>query len=339
MPPKSPALRTFVVGYVRVSSTEQEHGYGPEVQERAIRDYCLHKKLDGLSIVRETGSGESIVGRVEFNQVIKQAEVAQASGMQAYVVFHKLDRLARDLMDQEVVVARALKSGFRLVSTMSAEADVLDPAYAGDAARVLIRQVFGLFNQFERATIQARLDSGLAMKAQKGESTGGRMPFGYRAEHGDIRVDPRAAEAVRRAFQMHGQDLDMSSMLAVLGREFPDLCGHWNKTMLHRVLRRGALYCLGEYRTRLGVEATIRPELVIVDPGNSVVSSSRPLPGPIEWGRLPDPVPILTLSLLTNLTGAEIQRRASAEGLQVVWRKSRLLLPHASAKAIAEPGL
>ena len=259
MPPKSPALRTFVVGYVRVSSTEQEHGYGPEVQERAIRDYSLHKKLDGLSIVRETGSGESIVGRVEFNQVIKQAEVAQASGMQAYVVFHKLDRLARDLMDQEVVVARALKSGFRLVSTMSAEADVLDPAYAGDAARVLIRQVFGLFNQFERATIQARLDSGLAMKAQRGESTGGRMPFGYRAEHGDIRVDPRAAEAVRRAFQMRSQDLDLSSMLAVLGREFPDLCGHWNKTMLHRVLRRGALYCLGEYRTRLGVEAAIRP--------------------------------------------------------------------------------
>jgi DNA invertase Pin-like site-specific DNA recombinase len=328
--------RLLVIGYVRVSSTEQEHGYGPEVQERAIRDYCLHKKLDGLTLVHETASGESIIGRREFNQVIKQAEAAQFAGTQAYVVFHKLDRLARDLMDQEVVVGRSLKSGFRLVSTQPAEADVLDPAYAGDAARVMIRQVLGLFNQFERATIQARLDSGLAIKAKEGGSTGGRMPFGYRAEGKDIAIDPRATEAVRRLFQMKEQELDWGSMLAVLAREFPTLCGRWNKTMLKRVLRRGALYCLGEYRTRLGVSATVRPELIIVEPGNSVVPSVRPLPGPIVWASLPDPLPLLTLSLLTNVTGAEIQRRVSAQGLQVIWRKSRLMLPHASAKAIAE---
>jgi DNA invertase Pin-like site-specific DNA recombinase len=332
--------KALVIGYVRVSSTEQEHGYGPEVQERAIRDYCLHKKLDGLTIVHETASGESIIGRREFNQVVKQAEAAQLAGTQAYVVFHKLDRLARDLMDQEVVVGRSLKSGFRLVSTQPAEADVLDPAYAGDAARVMIRQVLGLFNQFERATIQARLDSGLAIKAKEGGSTGGRMPFGYRAEGKDIAIDPGAAAAVRRIFQMKDNELDMGSILACLGREFPDLCGHWNKTMLHRVLKRHRLYRLGLYRTRLGVEEQTRTELVIVQSMSTLgVEPGRPLPGPIVWSKIPDPVPLLTLCLLTNRTGPDIQRQISAQGLQVVWRKSRLLLPHATAKAIAEGAL
>src|SRR5271156_3356835 len=123
-------VKTLVLGYVRVSSTEQEHGYGPDVQEQAIRAYCLHRKLDGPKMVRETASAESIIGRREFNQLIKMAEVSQLAGTQVHIIFHKLDRLARELMDQEVVVGRALKFGFRLYSTQPAEADILDPAYA-----------------------------------------------------------------------------------------------------------------------------------------------------------------------------------------------------------------
>lgn len=328
------AARMLVLGYVRVSSTEQESGYGPEVQEQAIRSYCLRKKLDGPIIVSESASAESVCSRVEFLQVIKRAKESQALGVPAHVIFHKLDRLARDLIDQETVVLQSLQHGFRLYSTQSAEEDVLNPAYAGDAARTLIRQVFGVFNQFERATIQGRLDSGLAMKARDGGSTGGRMPFGYMAYQGDIVINPEAVVPVRRAFQLQEHGVMMSSILVVLAREHPKLCGHWNKTQLKRVLDRGALYKEGWYRTRLGVAPQRRPELVIVATGETAPISAT-TPGPIVWSKVPDPVPILTLSLLTGMQATDIQQRVNVEGLAVTWVKGRMLLPHASARAIA----
>lgn len=162
----------LVLGYVRVSSTEQEQGFGPQVQEAAIRSYCREHQLGEPEIVHESASAENIVQRVEIKAVLHRVKAAQAAGTPAHVVFYRLDRLARNLSDQEVVVGLALTHRFRLHSTFSAEADTLNPAYAGDPMRTLIRQVFGMFAQFERATIQGRLDAGLAEKAKRGIDRG-----------------------------------------------------------------------------------------------------------------------------------------------------------------------
>jgi site-specific DNA recombinase len=254
----------LTLGYVRVSSIEQEQGFGPEVQEAAIRAYCREHALGDPEIAHESASAESIVQRVEIKALLHRAKQAQDGGTPAHVVFYRLDRLARNLLDQESVVGLSLKHGFRLHSTFSAEAEPLDPAYAGDPMRVAIRQFFGIFSQLERATIQGRLDAGLAAKAKQGGSTGGKPPFGYWCVNQDVAIDPEAAEIVRLVYQLHQRGFDQRSIAAQCARQCPQRCASWGNTQVSRILKRKALYGQGHYKSRMGEAVVVRPELCIL---------------------------------------------------------------------------
>lgn len=325
----------LVLGYIRVSSIEQEQGFGPEIQESAIREYCSANELVEPEIVHESKSGESLLSRHEVKVALNRVEMARESGQEAHLVFYKLDRLARDVLDQETVVGRALSKGFRLHSTFSAEADTLNPAYAGDPMRVAIRQFFGIYNQLERATIQLRLDGGLHLKAKSGASTGGRMPFGYWSLNNEIAVEPTEAAAVRRAFELADRGVDLVGSLSLIVHEFPDLCGHWQKGFLWRVLQRRDLYQHGLYKTRLGVVPTSRPELVIYRPVEGV-PVGVPVIREVNWAKVREPVQVLTLSLLCGATESWIKRLVSDRRLAAKWSKGRMQFDKATAQQVAQ---
>lgn len=325
----------LVIGYVRVSSIEQESGHGPDVQRAAVRAYCLANNLGEPEIVEESASAESLSGRKEMLSILARARSAQESGEQAHVVFRSSDRLARDLMDQEGAVGDAFARGYRLHSTLSHEADLFHPAYAGDPMRVAIRQFFGIFNQLDKAIIQQRLDGGLYMKASKGGSTGGRYPFGYRGVNGDIVIDDVEAPAVRRAFAAHATGLDLGSIASMCAREFSELCGHWTKSAVKRLLDRSALYVRGMYRSRLGVEEIYHPELRIVEQKDlAEPHTTAPNDDPLDWDCIEDPVPLYSLALLLGAPIPWCQHTATGLGIHVVWRKQRMLIPHTGAKEI-----
>ncbi len=338
-------VAVLVLGYVRVSTIEQEQGFGPEVQEEAIRAHCKTNGLDEPEIICESKSGESLLDREEIKEVLMRAEEAQAAGNAAHVVFYRLDRLSRDLIDQEVTVGKAMRTGFRLHSTFASEQDTLNPAFMGDPTRTLIRQVFGIFNQFEKANIQLRLDGGLRAKGKKGGSTGGRMAFGYWASNQDITVHPQEAPAVRRCFALVGQGIDLASVAVILGREFPDHCAHWQKSYVSRVIDRKDLYVFGRYRPRGADKATVRPELVIVQPteyeravqgDGSWAEPETKASGEIVWGNVPDPVPVSTLAVLLDRTQDQVRNRAVVMAVPVLWEKGKAKIPKVYAIKMAE---
>ncbi len=334
----------LVLGYVRVSTIEQEQGFGQEVQEDALRAHCAANGLDEPEIVRESKSGESLLDRDEIKEVIRRAEEAQSAGEQAHVVFYRLDRLSRDLIDQEVTVGRAMRSGFRLHSTFASEQDTLNPAFMGDPTRTLIRQVFGIFNQFEKANIQLRLDGGLRAKGKTGGSTGGRMPFGYWASNGDIIIHPQEAPAVRRCFALVGQGIDMASVAVVLGREFPEHCAHWQKSYVSRVIDRKDLHVFGQYRPRGAAKAVHRPELVIVQPteyelavqGDGSWAPGGAAAGAISWDSVPDPVPCGTLAILLGCTEDQVRSRAVQRSIPITWVKGKSRIARALARQLED---
>jgi site-specific DNA recombinase len=310
----------IVLGYVRVSSTEQEQGFGQEVQANAIRAYCVDAGIDPPEIVYESVSAESILARVELKALLRRAKDA---GAEAHIVFYRLDRLARNLSDQEMVVGHAMTHGYRLHSTYAAESDTLNPAYAGDPMRVLVRQVFGIFAQFERATIQGRLDTGLMEKAKVGGSTGGRLPFGYLSQDRDIAVDVACIPIVQQAFSLAREGLTLSAIAAYLARQFPERCRAWEKGAVSRLLAKRDLYLHGRYRSRLGVVEIDRPELRMVDLDRPL-EPLVPRAGPIDWTCFDDPVPILVVALLLDKPEAWIQRQVAEHGLRVRWVKGRI---------------
>ena len=76
---------------------------------------------------------------------------ALASNGTKVVLIEKLDRLARDLMVQETIIAKLRTNEFDLISVTEPDLCVDDPS------RKLMRQIFGAFAEYDRVMIVSKL--------------------------------------------------------------------------------------------------------------------------------------------------------------------------------------
>ena len=96
------------------------------------------------------------------------------------VVVEKLDRLARDLMIQESIIADLRANGFQLISV--AEPDLLQD----DPGRTMFRQFMGAIAQYDKTSIVLKLRGARQrMKAATGRCEG-RKPYGDRDGEGAV---------------------------------------------------------------------------------------------------------------------------------------------------------
>lgn len=320
----------LVLGYIRVSTIEQESGWGREAQEERIKAYSAEKGLGSPELIYESKSGESIIARQELHTMMARAEQAVEAGIEAHVILPGLDRLTRDLIDQEALTTRCFRTGVRLHSTLGSENDTLDPSFAGDPMRTAIRQFFGIINQLDRAVIQRRLDGGLAKKGAQGGFTGGRTPFGYVSVNKELQVDEAAAAAVRRIFAMEAAGLDQTAIAAVVAREHPEICGHWKKQQISRVLERRDLYLHGQYRPRGAAAAVVRPDLVIVA-GDEELGTVA-----FDWEKMPDPVSMTALAALWGVSEQHVREIALKAKVLVRWRRNNAYIPRADARRMEQ---
>src|SRR5690349_23102280 len=89
------------------------------------------------------------------------------------VIIEKLDRLARDLMVQESIIADLRKHSFELVSV--AEPDLM----ANDPTRILVRQMMGAVAEYEKSQIVLKLRGARMRKKAATGRCEGRKPFGF----------------------------------------------------------------------------------------------------------------------------------------------------------------
>jgi DNA invertase Pin-like site-specific DNA recombinase len=155
-----------LVAYLRVSTDRQaEEGLGLEVQEQAIRALARTERHRVVLWARDEGVSGS--NGLETREGLADALEALKSRQAGGLVVYRLDRLARDLVLQEKLLADVRRMGGEVFSTSSAEASYLtdDP---DDPSRKLIRQVLGAVNEYERAMIALRLRSGRRKKHDNG---------------------------------------------------------------------------------------------------------------------------------------------------------------------------
>src|ERR1700682_2316022 len=130
-----------IVGYLRVSTERQaEEGLGLEVQEQAVVAWAAAEGHELIGFTRDEG----ISGAKELDS---RPAVAEALGMlrddQAEgIVVYRLDRLARDLIIQEQLLADVRRLGAITFSPSAGEAGYLTDA-PDDPSRRFIRQVLG----------------------------------------------------------------------------------------------------------------------------------------------------------------------------------------------------
>ena len=110
----SPPLQPRVVGYVRVSTTEQaDSGLGLEAQRAAITGEAARRGWDLVATFEDAGrSGTSMRGRDGIAQALRAVEGTIASTL----VVAKLDRLSRSLIDFTALMERSRRKGWNLVA-------------------------------------------------------------------------------------------------------------------------------------------------------------------------------------------------------------------------------
>lgn len=224
-----------VIGYVRVSTAEQVEGFGLLVQRNAIGAYC---KMNGYRLVRSfADEGLSGSNGLDTRQGLAELLAMVESGAVSGLVVYRLDRLARDLVLQETLLARMRKAGVEVLSVSEPDID------SDDATRVLVRQVLGAIGQYERALIRSRMMAGKAAKIARGGYAGGQPRFGKAAQDKALVDDPDELETVRLIRIWNGEGCSTREIVQRLeeaGRR-PKRGERWYPMTVRRIAEREGL--------------------------------------------------------------------------------------------------
>lgn len=137
-----------VVAYLRVSTQGQvDSGHGLDAQEAACRR-CAGACLVG--VIREEGVGGDRAERPALARALAMIKSGDADA----ILVHRLDRLARDLVLQEILLREIHASGGALVSATPGENELLRDPH--DPTRTLMRQMLGAFAEYEKSVIALR---------------------------------------------------------------------------------------------------------------------------------------------------------------------------------------
>ena len=216
------------VSYVRVSGKGQTDGDGPERQRQAIARFAKGAKLAVIEEYSDLGvSGtKELSDRPGLARLIDRLE---SNGVRT-VVIERADRLARDLMVQEVILSQFAKIGARIVT-----ADGVDLSSEDDPTRRLIRQVLGAVAEFEKNVLVLKLRAARERRRSRGERVEGVKPYGH--QPAEFALIERMRQLRRKPVK--GKRASIASVAAQLNAE-----GHrnrsgrdWSPQMVHHVLK------------------------------------------------------------------------------------------------------
>lgn len=167
-------------GYIRVSTEQQLDGYGLDIQREAIEAEAEAQGLALGPVFADEGvcGAEGLETREGLGAALTWLEEHQGGTL----IIPRLDRLARDLMLQESVLADIWKAGGHVWSCSPTERTYCQPDSPDDPARTLIRQVLGAVAAYERAMIKLRMVRGRRKLIAEQGWAGGVLPYGWADE-------------------------------------------------------------------------------------------------------------------------------------------------------------
>jgi DNA invertase Pin-like site-specific DNA recombinase len=205
-----------LAGYVRVSTDRQaERGLGLDVQEQGIRAWAREHghRIDAVY----TDAGVSGANGIDSRKGLPEALAAIHDGRVGGLVVYRLDRLARDLVVQETLLAEVWRMGGEVFSTAGGEADLRDDA--NDPSRKLIRQILGAVAAYERSMTSLRLQAGRRAKAAAGGYAYGSPPLGWRSVDGVLEPVEAEQETLARMRELRAQGASLRAIAERLTAE------------------------------------------------------------------------------------------------------------------------
>lgn len=207
--------------YMRCSGLGQVDGDTWNRQRAAISDFAEKNNLEIVSWYEERG----ISGKNDYDaRPAMQKMFAEFNGVRTVVV-ERLDRVARDLIVQESIIARLQASGIELLSTAE------DNICSDDPTRVFIRQVLGAVAALDRGLLCKKLRAARDRKRANGERCEGRKRYGRDdAERAILAI---ILEKHAAGFNAEGiaWGLNLEGIKTRTGKE-------WRGSVIRKILRR-----------------------------------------------------------------------------------------------------
>jgi DNA invertase Pin-like site-specific DNA recombinase len=214
---------TKAYAYLRVSGKGQIDGDGFSRQKAAIKAYAAAHNILIVDEYREEGQS----GATDSDDRPAWVEMIGriiANGVKT-VLIERLDRLARDLMIQEHIVADLQKRDIKLIST--AEPDLC----TNDPTRKFMRQVLGAVAEYDRQMVVLKLRGARQRARARDGRCEGAKPFG---EY------PGEAQVLERIKTLRAAGESYATIAARLNREgIPPRRGlKWHPFAVDRIIRR-----------------------------------------------------------------------------------------------------
>lgn len=216
-PTTAPSL-TSVIGYVRVSTTEQaDSGAGLAAQRAAIEAECARKGWVLSAVFTDAGVSAKTLDR----PALADALALLAAGGAAALVVAKVDRLSRSVLDFSTLLARAEQQRWAVVA-LDLGLDMSTPTGA------LMASIVAAVSEYERRLIGQRTKDALAARKAAGVTLG--RP---RLLAPELAADIRAQRAAGMTLQGIADRLNAAGTLTPTGRP-------WTPTLVRKVTLQAA---------------------------------------------------------------------------------------------------
>lgn len=212
---------TKAFAYLRVSGKGQVDGDGFPRQLKAIQEYASRSDHKIVKVFREEGVSGTLENRPELLQLMA---TLYSNGVKL-VLIEKLDRLARDLMVQETIIADLRKHGVELISVMESDLCQDDPT------RKLMRQIFGAIAEYEKTMIVLKLRVSRERAKTRNGKCEGRKAYGQWPGEAPILERMRAMRASGESFEGIAATLNNEGVRARTG-------GKWFGSTVGKILGR-----------------------------------------------------------------------------------------------------
>lgn len=202
-----------VIAYVRVSTDAQamDDKFGIESQKEIIAGYCQKHDMSIMDWYIDRGESGVKENRPQLDAIL-YGEVKNPP-VEAVIVA-KSDRMARDIKLYYYFMMLLEKRGMKLIS--ATEEVVNDDTGLGNVYKALMLFVA----EQERNNITKRTSGGRAVKSANGGYSGGRTPFGYKAENHQMVIEPEEADTVREIFRLKDDEgFTYQAVVEALNRE------------------------------------------------------------------------------------------------------------------------
>ena len=217
-------MKTRTYSYLRVSGKGQVDGDGFPRQRDSVSEYARRNRMEIVNEFRDEGVSGTLFDRPGLTDLFV---AIKADGVRVVLV-EKADRLARDLVVSETLLAEFRKLGVKVVAAEGGTDLTVDN---DDPSRKMIRQILGVVSEWEKSCIVQKLRAARIRSKERTGRCEGRKAYGEKDGEAEVVAKIKGLRTEHLTINEIADRLNCEGVKTRSG-------GRWHFTQVRRILSR-----------------------------------------------------------------------------------------------------